>query len=247
MRTLIDLMRKDPNDEVRAEAAKAIQKGGRGAIHYVHHILDAVMQDTNPWVRNAAMEAIVGLGSPAAAQLGAALECSDMDVCRAAVKHLGLTIVDLLETDSDARKPFIEEKMKKKVEVQNEYFAEKHQAKLHQREERRRKRREDARNHDPPLMTPDDSDEDDGIPPESEEGVEEDEFREQSNVELNATITSYVEALAAKIMDPDEQMRQNAIESLKQVRNVVEPHTGKQLLVWQDGRWQARLVSEYAS
>ena len=35
-------------------------------------------------------------------------------------------------------------------------------------------------------------------------------------------------------MDSDEEMRQTAIEALKVLQKVVEPTTGKQMLVWQD-------------
>merc|ERR1719456_1904357 len=118
------------------------------------------------------MDIIVCLGPPAAAQLAAALENSELlEVKRKALQHLGPVIVALLETDGDARKPYIDKKMKAKIDAQNEYFNEKHRKKVAEREERRRVRRAEAREKD--LLTPDDSDHD--LPPESENGVEEDE------------------------------------------------------------------------
>merc|ERR1712139_93816 len=236
-------MRQDPNDDVRAEAGKAVAAAGRGAIHYVDQVLESALHDSNAWVRLAAKDILVGLGAPATAQLVASLEADDIEVRRGAVGNLGFRIVELLESESPMRKPFVDEKFKAKCQVQADYFQQKHDAKVKVQQDRRKKRRDEARNKG--WLTPDDSDAE--LPPESEDGIEEDVFLEESNQEFNATITTYIEAVAARLTDPDEQIRSLAVGSLKHIRNVVEPNTGRQLLVWQDGRWQARLVKDFVS
>lgn len=232
------MMRQDVNEDVRTEAAKAIGRSGRAGIFYVSDLLDAVMNESSRWVRHAALYAIVGLGVPAHAQLAAMLECSDIEVRRVALKHLGLRIVDMLEAQSECRKPLIAKTVADKVKVQQEHTAEKMRVKLEARLAARKERSEEARKRgDETPPSPDSQEE------ELELEAGEDDMAEEANQELDAVIISYVEAIAAQLTDLDEQMRTAAIDALKLMQQIVEPHSGRQVLVWQDGRWRARSLS----
>merc|ERR1719487_1201702 len=120
------------------------------------------------------------------------------------------------------------------------YFKKKLQKRQAARDERRKLRKEEAERLD--ILTPDDSDDDIAI--DSEEAMPEDDIVTLANEQLNEQLTSYVEAIAEKISDPDEQTRQCAIEALQLLQGVVEPTTGKQLLVFEDGRFRARAVAD---
>merc|ERR1719487_797723 len=120
------------------------------------------------------------------------------------------------------------------------YFKKKLQKRQAARDERRKLRKEEAERLD--ILTPDDSDDDIAI--DSEEAMPEDDIVTLANEQLNEQLTSYVEAIAEKISDPDEQTRQCAIEALQLLQGVVEPTTGKQLLVLEDGRYRAKAVAD---
>jgi len=191
------------------------------------------------------MDVIVELGTPATSHVATLLDC-EIDVQRGAVKFLGLGIVDLLEDGSAARPPVIAEKVKVKIKTQDAYFHAKELAREEARVAARKAHHEAGRAEADATGTeyiPDDSDSD--REEESEEPVAEEDMEEEANKELDAEITSYVEAIAAKLLSFDEQLRQIAIEALKRLQGVVEPHTGRQMLVWQDGHWAARLVSDF--
>jgi len=240
MKIFCKMLQNDENEHVRVEAAKAIGRAGRGAIYGVDALAAGVTSDSSRWVRHAALDVIIELGSRAIEQLASALECQDIEVRRIVVKHLGTQIVDVLESQSEARKPKIEERKVRLTKEQEDHFAEKKRVKIEAKREKCKARREEAKNlgHETPPSS------DDSVS-ESEEGLGDEELEEEAGRELDAALTSYIEAIAAKLTDPDEQMRQVAVESLKLLQTVVEPHSGRQLLVWQDGRWKARLVADY--
>jgi len=241
MKLLCRMMQEDESSDVRTEAAKAMSHAGRAGIHYVHQSLIAVMEDSCRWVKHAAMDSITNLGVAAVVQLAGAMECSDVEVRRTVVKHLGLCILELLEAEGDARKPVIAEKVKQKARAQEEHFIEMRR----QREQHKRDKRIAALQARKEAGHDDSGSDESDKESEEEEGMAEDDMEEEANVELDATITGWVESIAAKLTDSDQQMRQVAIEALKQLQTVAEPHTGKQLLVWQEGRWQARLASGF--
>lgn len=246
MRVLTDTMQNDVNDIVRMEAAKALGKQGRAPILYISELVAAVKSDPCIWVKNAAMDVIVQLGTPATPHVATLLDC-DIEVQRGAVKTLGLGIVDLLEDGSDARTPVIAEKLKTKIKVQEAHFLAKRQARQEAKDAARKAHRDECRaaaeQNGREYLTPDEDTDDEEN--DSEEPIAEEDMEDEANKELDAEITSYVEAIAAKLLSFDEQLRQIAIEALKRLQAVVEPHTGRQMLVWQDGHWTARLVADY--
>merc|ERR1712072_1573502 len=133
MKVLCHAMREDPNDHVRLEAARTFAEAGRAAIHYVSELLQVVMNDPSVFVKQTALDAIVMLSSSGFKQLAAALECSNIEICRHVVKSLMPRIVDLLEVESESRKPIIAGMVKQKVEAQEAYFAAKRQQKQEER------------------------------------------------------------------------------------------------------------------
>merc|ERR1711959_712410 len=98
------------------------------------------------------------------------------------------------------------------IEEQQKYFQEKKERKRREKKEANEKKRAKAKKAG--QYTPDCSDSD-ASPPESEEELGEDDIEEEVNAKLDETMTAYIEAVAAKLTDIDEQMRLIAIESLK--------------------------------
>jgi len=236
---LAHCMRHDTNDDVRTVAAKALGQNGKAATLHIDALSDAVMNDPYRFVRLAALDVIIDLGAPVIVQLAAALESKDMDVRRAVVANLGKCVAQLLESESEERAPIIANDTAARSEKQEEYFAGKEKVRWNARELKRKLRREEASKAGD--LTPEDSEEE--LEADSEDQVAEDELAEEANLSLDTALTHYIEAIAAKLLDTDEQMRATATVALKRLQLIQQPHTGKQLLVWRSGRWHAELVA----
>merc|ERR1712054_686243 len=100
---------------------------------------------------------------------------------------MGHGIVDLLESEGQARKPVIADKKQRRIQAQEQYFKERRQEKRAEREQERQWAREEAKDNN--LPTPEFSE--GGSEPDSQEPLGEEEMEEQANNELDAELTSY--------------------------------------------------------
>merc|ERR1719473_1792425 len=126
-----------------------------------------------------------------------------MEIRRAVVASLGKCVAQLLESESEERAPIIANDTAARSEKQDAYFEGKKKKRWDARELKRKLRREAAQTAGD--LTPEDSEEE--LEPDSEDQVPEDELEQEANLTLDTALTHYIEAIAAKLLDSDEQMR----------------------------------------
>lgn len=246
MPALATLMKDDPCDEVRVQAAKAIARNGKTGLLYLDGLLERVTDDPSVWVQHAALHTLINLGTPATAHIFKLIHHDSREIQRTAVHHLALGLLDLMESSSESRRPFITAKTTTKTEAQKQWFVERSNARKKARRDARAARdeagRKKAAEMDRIYITPDNSSDSGKDTADSQKPK--DDFDEESNQDLDNELISYIEAIAAKLLSDDESMRQLAIECLRKLQVVEDPHPGRQMLAWQEGRWTSRNVKD---
>eukprot|EP00427_Karlodinium_veneficum_P008167 CAMPEP_0169075760 /NCGR_PEP_ID=MMETSP1015-20121227/7988_1 /TAXON_ID=342587 /ORGANISM="Karlodinium micrum, Strain CCMP2283" /LENGTH=644 /DNA_ID=CAMNT_0009135181 /DNA_START=44 /DNA_END=1975 /DNA_ORIENTATION=- len=232
---LVDLMKTDVASEVRLAAVNALRCQGRLAIPFYPECLEVVLEDCSRWVRHAALEILCDPSYESFTQIAALLKSNEVDVRRRAAKKLGEIAADFCASESGNRRMEIAERVAAKSAEQDKYFAARKEAK---RKAKIKRMRETG------LEVHSDSeveDSDEEAP--SEEPLIEEDLKEQAEQELDDAVISYIVALAGFLDDADEDLRTIAAEALRCMGAVKNPHTGKLLAVWQDGRWLTKPVA----